>query len=972
MKTTTQDSKQSHFQTLLLGSPLKRSFVTAISLVTAFSWASIASADTVLVFDAEGTTEWVCPAGVTSIKVECWGGGGAGGTGTKTGSTANNTSQNGGGGGGGAYAARFAVPVTPGESYSITIPPAAVSGTDGIFRFDVVNGGTVTFMGEDGVTVSAGGGAGGENSYVNVNATSGRAGGAGGTAIEGDSGAIFSGGNGSSGNTGGTNVSGSGGGGAGNANPGGDGNTTLSTTTPGAGGVIGGGAGGAGREGGNSNEGPGADGVSPGGGGGGGKNQGGGTQLGGSGGLGQISLTIPTEPIVKADTADDLNLGSSWLGGIVPGSTDTAKWDDTVTGASSTVLGGDQVWSGIEIVDPAGPVTISGPGNTLTLGAAAIDIDLSAATQDLTVNSGLILDGPSVWTVASSRTLTLGGEISGQGPVSINGDGTTVLSGANTYAESTTIESGVLQLGASEVIPDGVGVGDLLVNGILDLNGFSEGVNALSGSGVIDTLSGGTSVLTAGNNDQTSTFNGTLQNTAGTLSFAKVGSGTLTLEGENTYSGSTTVSGGTLRLGTLSALGNTSGLTIGGGAELVPNLGGVTIDAPIILSTSGAPSAIFAPNGGAGVLTLGGTISGEGDLELYQATGGNALGEIVLGSQNTYAGNTLLDTAGGGSSGSRLSVILGIDDALPTSTVLTLDGGTGAGSGRLLQLDLNGHDQTLAGLENVFRTRRNQFITNSGEPATLTVNNDADHNFTGTSSFSFSGSARIARTRITGQIALTKGGTGTLTLGTDPNYSGDTTINDGTLSLGANNPSNDSSRVLIAGGAFLDLNFAGTDTVDQLFIDGVQMAAGEYGNSGATLPVIARPEITGPGTLTVTSGTGAGYVSWAAANAGGQTPDLDFDGDGIENGIEFFFNAPAGFTVLPTLDDSNTITWPNGGNIPASEYGPAGLFVVQVSSDLVNWTDVEAVDLASNTDTGLSFNLTGGSPRFVRLKVTPN
>ena len=56
----------------------------------------------VVTFNTPGTTNWVCPSGVFTIQVECWGGGGAGGAGRKDANTGGNTSQNGGGGGGGA------------------------------------------------------------------------------------------------------------------------------------------------------------------------------------------------------------------------------------------------------------------------------------------------------------------------------------------------------------------------------------------------------------------------------------------------------------------------------------------------------------------------------------------------------------------------------------------------------------------------------------------------------------------------------------------------------------------------------------------------------------------------------------------------------------------------------------------------------------------------------------------------------
>jgi autotransporter-associated beta strand protein len=108
---------------------------------------------------------------------------------------------------------------------------------------------------------------------------------------------------------------------------------------------------------------------------------------------------------IKANNTDNLNLTSSWVGGVVPGSLDIATWDSTVAGANTVALGADQSWQGISILNPGGAVTISA-GNTLTLGTGGIN--MSAATQDLTISSGLTLGaGHQVWNVATGRTLTL-------------------------------------------------------------------------------------------------------------------------------------------------------------------------------------------------------------------------------------------------------------------------------------------------------------------------------------------------------------------------------------------------------------------------------------------------------------------------------------------------------------------------------------------------------------------------------------
>jgi hypothetical protein len=82
-------------------------------------------------------------------------------------------------------------------------------------------------------------------------------------------------------------------------------------------------------------------------------------------------------------------------------------------------------------------------------------------------------------------------------------------------------------------------------------------------------------------------------------------------------------------------------------------------------------------------------------------------------------------------------------------------------------------------------------------------------------------------------------------------------------------------------------------------------------------------------------------------------------------------NATAGFTANPGLV-GNTVTWPNGGNIPSTDYGTQ--FVVQTSSDLVTWDDVSESNLAENRAT-LSYTVdpvNGPAKKFVRLKVMPN
>ncbi|HSP43084.1 MAG TPA: hypothetical protein VLO11_09450 [Luteolibacter sp.] len=112
----------------------------------------------------------------------------------------------------------------------------------------------------------------------------------------------------------------------------------------------------------------------------------------------------------------------------------------------------------------------------------------------------------------------------------------------------------------------------------------------------------------------------------------------------------------------------------------------------------------------------------------------------------------------------------------------------------------------------------------------------------------------------------------------------------------------------------------------------------------------------------------AGYGSWADANVGGQPANQDFDGDGIDNGAEYFMGTPGNaFTTNPPVV-AGVITWPRAADTAISS------FRIEVSSDLVSWQDA-AVAYPANlsvSDTEVSFTLpTGAGKIFSRLSVTP-
>lgn len=517
-------------------------------------------------------------------------------------------------------------------------------------------------------------------------------------------------------------------------------------------------------------------------------------------------LTTATTTITKANNSTNLNSGGSWVGGVAPGIHNQALWNSTVTSTNSTTLATDQQWSGLRIVNPGGNVTINGSA-ILTLDDSGVD--LSTATRNLDVNCPVLMAVSSPWSVASGRTATFDGIISGYPGLTLNGAGTVQLNAANTYSGDTTVTSGTLVANNTSAL----GGGRLLLNGG-DLS------NTLSCTLGNEVSLNSAATLTVGSS-QDLNLTGII---GGTGTLTKAGSGTLTLSAENSYSGSTIVTTGTLALGHPSALLSTSSLTLANGTLLQPNLDGVVIDAPISSGASGSTATISAPANapGSGVistLTLNSVLSGSGNFTFSSSVNQNALSTVYLGAQSTYSGSTLLNTTAstdGTTAGeSQIILKLGTNNALPTTTVLTIDGGNGSGSGRFAELNLNGFDQQLAGLTNIVRAGtagalRRQRIVNSNisAPATLTISNADNQTFSGNLGGAADGSVSASAMPGSGNgnnFSLIKSGAGTFTLSGVNTHSGGTTISGGKLIAQSSNTALGAGAVSVASPASLQL-----------------------------------------------------------------------------------------------------------------------------------------------------------------------
>jgi autotransporter-associated beta strand protein len=289
-------------------------------------------------------------------------------------------------------------------------------------------------------------------------------------------------------------------------------------------------------------------------------------------------------------------------------------------------------------------------------------------------------------------------------------------------------------------------------------------------------------------------------------------------------------------------------------------------------------------------------------------------------------------------------------------------------------VDLNGFNQTVAGLAGTDSTGKIVNHSTTSDSILTLAGLTADRNFIGAITNGNNG-------RITSLVMNSSGRTQTLS-GANT-YSGNTTVNAGTLTLSNApdplnaNTANDASTVTIAAtGATLDLTFTGTDKVDKLVIGATQQANGLYGKVGSASPVIGISQITGDGTLTVGAVTPPGFSSWITGTfangtvpGGQQGPNDDFDKDGISNLVEY---AIAGQD--PTVPNATVGTFTGNSLSFSKRLDATGITYDIESSTLLtagSWTTLAKPPVVESAGS-ISYIFTLGTPvkNFARLKVT--
>ena len=370
-------------------------------------------------------------------------------------------------------------------------------------------------------------------------------------------------------------------------------------------------------------------------------------------GSGAVKLSIGALGTTGANNTAAINAANTYSGGTVISSGRVQIQNLGAFGSGPvTILNNGQAWlSGATAGTYVNNFNISGASSTFSDTPSAIRF----AVNNTVLTGTITLLSDAAISPRNATGMQLQGQITGNYNFTI-GDGTAggqiiLFNTANNWSGNLLINSEKVDLGASEVIPNGAGYGDVILNNnasaILDLAGQTETINGLSSQGSAPFVrSGGT--LTLGDVNATATFSGTIQDSVGdapgTLNIIKIGSGVQTFSSANTYSGNTTVSNGTLVVssaqtgaGAISVSdGATLGATATGASQLSP--GSLTLG-----SSSGATLRFDLNNSGVATINTGSlTINGTATVNInscpaligvYPLVSGYSSGTITLGSQ---------------------------------------------------------------------------------------------------------------------------------------------------------------------------------------------------------------------------------------------------------------------------------------------------------------------------------------------------
>lgn len=609
----------------------------------------------------------------------------------------------------------------------------------------------------------------------------------------------------------------------------------------------------------------------------------------------------------------ELQAGST-ITGTVSGANDTLRLGGTINSTFNVSAVGSQ-YTGFATFVKTGTSTWTLSGTTaqstpwtINQGALAISSD-----TNLGLPSGVTFNGGTLQFLASlssSRTMTLNagggsfdtdgnnvalsGTIGGNGSLTKVGSGTLTLSGTNNYLGGTAINGGTLAVASDGNLGDVAG-GLSFNGGTLQVTAgvtSSRSVTLNASGGTFDT--NGNSLVLGGNID-------------GPGSLSKIGSGTLTLLGINSYGGGTIVNAGTLQVsgaGTLGATIATTTINSGGTLDL-----GATTQTQAAFTLAGGTLQNGSLNGP--INSTGGTINGIGGTASLTVAGGTTL----LGGANSYGGGTTIN-------GGTLQLFgTGTLGAI-TATTTVNSGGT---------LDLGGTTQTQAALNLAGGTLQNGSLNAPIRSTGGTING-------------IGGTASLAATSGT-----------TIVNGTNT-YTGGTTVTNATLTVNGSL----SDPTIGAGGILNGTGSVGDTTIQS----GGTLAPCNAGNPAGTFTITGNLAFQAsavylvqvmPSGAASTAVGGIASLNGATANAvfanGNYWVDKTSTILTASGGVRGIFgrlvtNLPANFTSSLSYDANNAylnvaLTFtpnggPGGGPAPLSFGGGLSLNQQAVANALIN------------------------------------